>query len=100
MSDKKPNVFPTREQREAAEQQARLAAEQQAKIDAYEAGKPIITKEIFENAISEDAPYGHVDAVEMMRRRTEEQMRMREEGQVVRDPSLAEVAPSRPPLFV
>jgi len=94
--DKKPNVFPTREQRQAAEEQARLAAEQQAKIDAYEAGKPIVTKEIFENAISEDAPYGHIDAVEMMRRRTEEQMRMREQGQIIREPSLAEVAPPRP----
>lgn len=93
--DKKPNVFPTREQRQAAEEQARLAAEQQANIDAYEAGVPIITKEIFENAISEDAPYSHIDAVEQMRRRTEEQMRMREQGQIVKDPSLAEI-PTKP----
>lgn len=95
MSDKKPNVFPTKEQRQAVEEQNRLAAEQQAKIDAYEAEKLLVTKEIYINAAPEETPYGHVDAVEMMRRRTEEQMRMREEGQVVRDPSLAEVAPAR-----
>jgi hypothetical protein len=94
--DKKPNVFPTKEQRQAAEEQARLAAEQQAKIDAYEAEKLIVTKEIYVNATPEDTPYGHVDAVEMMRRRTEEQMRMREQGQIVRDLSLAEVEPPKP----
>jgi hypothetical protein len=96
MSEKKPNVFPTKEQRQAAEEQARLAAEQQARIDAYEAGKPIVMDEVYSRVKTEDTPYGHVDAVEMMRRRTEEQMKMREQGQIVRDPSLAEVPAPRP----
>jgi len=91
MSEKRPNVFPTREQRLAAEEQQRLAAEEQAKIEAYEAEKAIVTNEIYSSVNLEETPKVHVDAVEMMRRRTEEQMRLREEFGVVQDQSLAEI---------
>lgn len=91
MSEKKPNVFPTKEQRLAAEEQQRLAAEEQAKIKAYEEGKPIVMDEVYSSVKLDDTPKVHVDAVEIMRKRTEEQMRLREEVGIVQDQSLAEI---------
>ena len=81
--DKKPNVFPTKEQREAADERAKQAA--------FEAEKMAVTSEIYTNSMApQDTPNGHADAVEMMRRRTEQQLNMHKEQGVVQDPSLAE----------
>jgi len=89
-----PTVFPTPEQRAEAIRNTEKAA-----IEAYEAEKKAVTNEIYEIAKTpppsiDEAPenynpYGHVDSVEMMRRRTEEQMRLRDEVGVVQHPELA-----------
>lgn len=76
--ERKPQVFPTQEQQD----QAIL----QAKIDAYEAEKKIVVNEIFNNSANET----RFDAVEMMKQRTDNQMRQREETGVVKDFTLAE----------
>jgi hypothetical protein len=84
--DTKPNVYPTRDQRSAAEEKARLAA--------FQAEKNRATQEIYDNATSSpDTPAGHMDAVEMMRRRTEAQKQMKDQQGVVRHPELAEQPP-------
>jgi hypothetical protein len=81
--DRKPNVFPTKEQREAADERTKQAA--------FEAEKIAVTSEIYTNSMApQDTPNGHADAVEMMRRRTEQQLNMHKEQGVVQDPSLAE----------
>ena len=88
--DKKPNVFPTnttptnalptKEQKEAADERARLAA--------FEAEKMAATQEIYINSMtSQDTPAGHADAVEMMRRRTEQQVNAYNQQGIVQDPS-------------
>jgi len=85
--DKKPSVFPTQEQM--------ANANEQAKILAYEAEKKVVTNEVYTNAIApDDTPNGHIDAVTMMKRRTEDQMKQRDETGVVQDPSLAETPKS------
>lgn len=86
--DKKPNVFPTKEQREAADERAKQAA--------FEAEKMAVTGEIYMNSMTpQDTPAGHADAVEQMRRRTEQQVNMHNQQGVVQDPSLAETPPPR-----
>jgi hypothetical protein len=86
--DRKPNVFPTKEEREAADERAKQAA--------FEAEKMAVTSEIYTNSmVPQDTPNGHADAVEMMRRRTEQQLYMHKEQGVVQDPSLAEMQPPR-----
>lgn len=83
MSDIKPSVFPNAQQKTEAEERARLAA--------FEAEKLAATNEVYTNAASvQDAKIGHGDAIEAMRRRTEEQLRLREEVGIVQDPALAE----------
>ena len=85
----RPSVVPTKEQKDAADERAKRAA--------FEAEKEKATNEIYTNAvIPPDTPTGHVDAVEMMRRRTEEQLNRKKEMGVVQEPALAEVAPARP----
>ena len=96
--DKKPNVFPTnttptnalptKEQKEAADERARLAA--------FEAEKMAATQEIYINSmVPNEIPIGHADAVEMMRRRTEQQVNAYNQQGIVQDPSLAETPPPR-----
>lgn len=86
--DKKPNVFPTKEQREAADERAKQAA--------FEAEKMAVTGEIYMNSMTpQDTPAGHADAVEQMRGRTEQQVNMHNQQGVVQDPSLAETPPPR-----
>jgi len=81
--ERKPNVIPSREQRDAADERAKIAA--------FEAEKAKATQEIYVNSTTpDDTPNGHVDAVEAMRRRTEQQLAMRQQNGVVQDPSLAE----------
>lgn len=84
--DTKPNVYPNRDQQNIANEKARLAA--------FNAEKNRATQEIYDNATAPpDTPTGHMDAVEMMRRRTEEQKRMKEQQGIVRHPELADGPP-------
>ena len=78
MSDKKPNVFPSKEQISSYNKE-------KADLEAYEREKPIVMDEIYTNATApEDTPESHESAVEQMRRRTEEQLRMHSEiGKVI-----------------
>ncbi len=76
--ERKPQVFPTQEQQD----QAIL----QAKVDAYEAEKKLVVNEIFTNSANETS----FNAVEMMKQRTDNQMRERDETGIVKDLSLAE----------
>lgn len=81
--DTKPNVYPNREQRSSAEEKAKLAA--------FNAEKNRATQEIYTNAaLPSDTPAGHMDAVEIMRRRTEAQKQMKEQYGVIKHPELAE----------
>lgn len=86
MSNQKPSVFPTPEQRAEA---ARLA--DKAKVDSYEREKAVLTNEIYHQAAApSDTPYGHLSAVEMMQKRAQQEMEIRRQGGVVRYPELAE----------
>lgn len=90
MSEKKPNVFPTTQQMDEAKVLA-------AKVAAYEAEKKHVTNEIYNsNIAAPDTPVEHMSAVEMMRKRTADQLAQRENGGafngIVRDPALAENA--------
>jgi hypothetical protein len=82
--DKKPQVFPT-------QGQPPVSLTDAEKIAAYEAEKAIVTNEIYTAPLQmDDTPQGHANAMEVMRRRTEEQLaKLKENGTVV-DPSLAE----------
>jgi len=85
----RPNVIPTKEQKEAAEERNKLAE--------FEAEKAQATQEIYTNAkFSQDLSNNHVDAVELMRRRTEAQLQMKKEVGIVQDQFYAEQKPTRP----
>lgn len=64
--DIKPNVFQT---------QSKPVVTEQAKIEAYEAEKKAVTNEIYANSMNET----QFSAIEQMRKRTEEQMKLRDE---------------------
>jgi hypothetical protein len=75
----KPSVFPTPKEIKESEERAKIAA--------YEAEKKMVTSEVYSNAeINNDQS----DAISMMRKRTEEQMRIKEQLGVVKDASLFE----------
>jgi len=83
--DIKPNVFPNKGQKENPDENAKLAA--------YEVEKMAVTQEIYNNSIAhQDTPTPHADAVEMMRRRTEQQLEMHKQGDVVKETNLVEAA--------
>jgi hypothetical protein len=85
----RPSVVPNKEQKEAADERSKKAA--------FEAEKAKATNEIYTNSvIPKDTPIGHVDAVELMRSRTEEQIRLKKEVGIVQEPALSETPPSRP----
>jgi hypothetical protein len=93
--NQKPSVFPTPEQRAEIIRNSEKTA-----LEAYEAEKQMVTSEIYQNAKSAPQtindvpenydPNSHGNSVEMMKRRTEEQMRLRNEVGVVKHPELAE----------
>src|ERR1017187_1612329 len=84
MSEKKPQVFPVLQKTETSIQE-------ELTLEQYEAKKNQVTSEIFNNAKApEDLPKGQADAVEAMRRRTESQLRMRDQFGKVVQPELAE----------
>ena len=88
MSDIKPNVFPNNQPQKPNLSEAE-------KLAAYEAEKSMVTNEIYSSQMQSDTPYEHVSAVEMMKARTEAQLRQKQEVGVVRDPSLLERTKSR-----
>ena len=88
MSDIKPNVFPNNQPQKPNLSEAE-------KLAAYEAEKSMVTNEIYSSQMQSDTPYEHVRAVEMMKARTEAQLRQKQEVGVVRDPSLLERTKSR-----
>jgi hypothetical protein len=100
MDNIKPSVFPTPEQRAKAENDAEIA-----RLAAFEREKAEVTNYIYDASKTppptpEAAPIdysvqGHGDAVEMMRRRTEYQMSLRNNEGVVKHPELAEKPPVR-----
>ena len=77
--NQKPNVFPTPKEIKESEERAKIAA--------YEAEKKMVTSEVYSNA---EVPNDQSDAISMMRKRTEEQMRIKEQLGVVKDASLSE----------
>lgn len=87
--ERKPNVIPTKDQISAA-------VSERDKIAAYEAEKAMVTNEIYSTAVApDDTPEGHLTAVEMMRKRTLNQMQQHQSNGVVKDPSLAEKPTTR-----
>ena len=82
--DKKPQVFPT-------QGQTPVNLTDAEKVAAYEAEKAIVTNEIYTAPLQmDDTPQGHANAIEVMRKRTEEQLsKLKTNGTVV-DPALAE----------
>jgi hypothetical protein len=98
--EQKPSVFPTPEQRAKAENEAEIA-----RLAAYEREKSEVTNFIYDNSKTppptpDAAPVdysvqGHGDAVEMMRRRTEYQMSLRNNEGVVQHPELSEKSDTR-----
>jgi hypothetical protein len=89
MSDKKPNVFPSKDQVSSYNKE-------KSDLEAYEREKPIVIDEIYTNAKNpDDTPQSHEEAVELMRKRTEEQLRLRSEIGVVKHPELAEQKSAR-----
>ncbi len=82
--DQKPQVFPK-------QGQTPVNLTDAEKIAAYEAEKAIVTNEIYTAPLQmDDTPQGHANAVELMRKRTEEQLAMLKTNGTVVDPALAE----------
>jgi hypothetical protein len=78
----RPNVFPNKGQSEPIDSKA--------KQEAFEAEKAAATQEIYQNA---ELTSPQMDAVQMMKMRTEQQINMLKQNGVVQDESLAEVKP-------
>ena len=87
--DKKPNVFPQREQ-----PQVNLTDAE--RIANFEQEKAMATNEIYENSkISDELSYAHKHAVEMMKQRTQEQIQRKNYDGMVVEPQLAEGTPKK-----
>jgi hypothetical protein len=83
MSEKRPNVFPNEEDKNKNLTDAE-------KLAIYEAEKAKVTNEIYSSQVLPDTPESHISAVEMMRLRTEAQIKAKQELGIVKDSSLAE----------
>ena len=81
--NKKPQVFPTQEQRETYQSE-------EAKLEAFNAEKAQATNDIYTNASPQDTPKGHSDAVEAMRLRTQQQLEEKKNIGKVQHPELSE----------
>jgi hypothetical protein len=81
--DRKPQVFPTQEQRETYQSE-------EAKLAAFNAEKAQVTNDIYTNAAPQDTPQGHYDAVEAMRLRTQQQLENKNSVGKVQHPELSE----------
>ena len=81
--DRKPQVFPTQEQRETYQSE-------EAKLAAFNAEKAQATNDIYTNAAPQDTPQGHYDAVEAMRLRTQQQLENKNSVGKVQHPELSE----------
>lgn len=88
--NERPQVFPTQEERIAAAREI-----EKNKLITYENEKVQVANSIYQTAEAPpDTPDGHISAVEMMRQRTEYQMKMRNQSGsydgIVQHPELAE----------
>jgi hypothetical protein len=82
--DKRPQVFPTKEQVNAYQTE-------EARIASFEAEKAEATNDIYVNAAApNDTPEGHYDAVEAMRIRTQQQIEAKNNYGKVQHPELSE----------
>jgi len=81
--EKKPNVFPNKEQQNISNEKNKQENFEQEKLNA-------ITEVYLAPSLSSDTPSEHLNAVEAMRRRTEEQLRLKNSVGVVQDQSLSE----------
>jgi hypothetical protein len=90
--NQKPQVFPSQEERIAAAREI-----EKNKLEAYEREKAQVANSIYQSSEAPpDTPEGHISAVEMMRQRTEYQMKVRNQSGsydgIVQHPELAEDA--------
>ena len=88
--EQKPKVFPSQDERIAA-----MQAAEKTKVDTYESEKAVVANDIY-NSIqqTENVTPERMNAVEMMRKRTEDQMnQMKENGKVI-DSKFAEAETS------
>ena len=84
MSETRPRVFPT-------PQQQKELLDEKAKKTSFEAEKKSATDEIYTNSASQDkTSSSYAEAVEMMRRRTQQEFQLKEEVGVIQYPDLAE----------
>ena len=87
----KPQVFPI-------QGQTPVILTDAEKIAAYEAEKAIVTNEIYTAPLQmDDTPQGHANAMEAMRKRTENQLAALKANGTVIDPTLAE--PNTRPVY-
>ena len=84
MSEIRPNVFPNNNNNEKKE------LTEAERLALYEAEKAKVTNEIYLSQVLPDTPESHISAVELMKLRTEAQIKAKQELGVVKDPSLAE----------
>lgn len=94
MSEKKPNVIPTKDQMASANAD-------RAKKEAFEAEKSLATNEIYLGPTKlADTPIGHADALAMMQERTANQLKQKETFGTVSQPDLAETTDASTRRFV
>jgi len=83
--DKKPNVFPNSGSKKPNDENFATYGSEK-----YDEETKLITREVFEKSSSDDLPTGQLSALEQMKKRTEEQLRMRDESGVVIESEFAE----------
>lgn len=94
MSEKKPQVIPTKDQMASANSE-------RAKKEAFEAEKALATNEIYLGPTKlPDTPIGHADALAMMQERTANQLKQKEIYGTVAQPELAETTAATTRRFV
>ena len=90
--EQKPNVFPTNKETNTNSNNSQGIEQYTAKsIEDYEARKQVVVNEVYRN-VEEGS---QMSAVEMMRKRTEEQMNQKKEFGIVKDESLVEKSESQ-----
>ena len=94
MSDKKPQVIPSKDQMASANYE-------RVKKEAFEAEKALATNEIYLGPTKlPDTPIGHADALAMMQERTANQLKQKEIYGTVAQPELAETTTATTRRFV
>lgn len=90
--EQKPNVFPTNKETNTDSNNSQGIEQYTAKsLEDYEARKQVVVNEVYRN-VEEGS---QMSAVEMMRKRTEDQMNQKKEFGIVKDESLIEKSDSQ-----